>query len=276
MKFPAFEPIDLKNKFGLSDIPLDQIFPDPNQPRKYFLESALLELSESIKQYGVFQPIIVREISEKKYQIIAGERRWRASSLAGIKTIPALVKEDSDCDDSAISLVENIQREALNPIEMAQAFSKLSEEHQLSHDEIAKIVGKSRAAISNTLRLLNLADAVKSFLVNGQLEMGHARPLLMLSTDNQVIVSKKIIESNLSVRDAERLVKTLKKAPHSNSSYINPYEERVKKLEKALSDVLGCAAALKVDSSGKSKATLSFRSLEEIEKFVLQLSEFPV
>lgn len=276
MKFPAFEPIDLKNKFGLSDIPLNQIFPDPNQPRKYFLESALLELSESIQQYGVFQPIIVREISEKKYQIIAGERRWRASSLAGIKTIPALVKEDSDRDDSAISLVENIQRESLNPIEMAQAFLKLSDKHQLSHDEIAKIVGKSRAAISNTLRLLNLAETVKSYLVNGQLEMGHARPLLMLSADDQVIVSKKIIESNLSVRDAERLVKTLKKAPHSNSSYINPFEERVKKLEKALSDVLGCAAALKVNSNGKSKATLSFRSIEEIEKFVLQLSELSV
>lgn len=276
MKFPAFEPIDLKNKFGLSDIPLDQVFADPNQPRKNFSQDALLELSESIKKYGVFQPIIVRKNSENKYQIIAGERRWRASHLAGVKTIPAVVKEDSDRDDSAIALVENIQREALNPIEMAQAFSKLSDEHQLSHDEIAKIVGKSRAAVSNTLRLLNLADAVKSYLVNGQLEMGHARPLLMLSIDDQVIFSKKIIENNLSVRDAERLVKTLKKSSDRNSSYVNPFEERVKKLEKALLDVLGCDVSLKVDSNGKSKATLSFRSLDEIEKFVLQMSELSV
>lgn len=267
MKFPAFEPIDLKNKFGLSDLPIDQIFSDPNQPRKHFSQEALLELSESIKKYGVFQPIIVRSIAEKKYQIIAGERRWRASHLAGIKTIPALVKEDGDRDDSAISLVENIQREGLNPIEMAQAFSKLSDEHQLSHDEIAKMVGKSRTAISNTLRLLNLSDTVKSYLINGQLEMGHARSLLMLSSDDQLAFSKQIIEKNLSVRDTERLVQSVKRPSHPTQQK-NQFELREKQFENKLSDIFMQSVSVKIDKNEKSRVVLSFSSVSELEKFV--------
>src|SRR3990167_5549476 len=209
MKFPAFDPIDLKNKFELCDLSLDRVFPDPNQPRKNFTEESLVELSGSIKKYGVLQPIIVREVSPERYLIIAGERRWRASRIANLTIIPSIIKSDKHEDDAAISLVENIQREGLNPIELAQAYLKLSNDHNLSHDEIAKIVGKSRAAITNTMRLINLSENVKKYLVGGKLEAGHARSLLGLPYDKQEAIAQKIISENLTVRDTERTIRNL-------------------------------------------------------------------
>jgi len=178
MKFPAFEPIDLKNNvdaFSVEELYLSKITPDKNQPRKNFHEIALEELASSIKQHGVIQPIIVRQLDAESYQIIAGERRWRASRIAGLKVIPAIVKTNEAQENVAISLIENIQREELNPIELAEAFYKLNKNHELSHEAIAAMVGKSRATVTNLLRLLNLSNEVRVLLVEGQLEMGHAR-----------------------------------------------------------------------------------------------------
>lgn len=180
MKFPAFEPINLKNTFGLNEIALSFVFSDPDQPRKSFSDEALHELSDSIKKYGVIQPIIVREISNEKYLIIAGERRYRASKLAGLKSIPAIIKTEKHEDNAAISLIENIQRESLNPIELAESYQKLCNEHKLSHDELSKMIGKSRVAITNTIRLLNLSESIKKYLIEGRVEAGHARSLLSL------------------------------------------------------------------------------------------------
>lgn len=271
MKFPAFPPIDLKNKFGLVELSTDQVFSDPNQPRKYFSEPALLELSQSIQQYGVLQPIVVRKIAENHHQIIAGERRWRASKMAAVRMIPAIVKEDNERDDSAIALVENIQREALNPMETARAFSKLSEEHQLSHDEIAKMVGKSRAAVTNTLRLLNLSETVQNYLMQGQLEMGHARTLLMLPPEDQITIANKIISDQLSVRSVEKLVKNVKEPQQKEKNSLHEFQ--AKKMESALSSLIEKNVSVKIDEMGRGKITFSFLTCREMDDFFKKLED---
>lgn len=273
MKFAAFEPIDLKNKFELCDLSLDQVFPDPNQPRKNFTEESLIELSDSIKQYGVVQPIIVREISSQKYLIIAGERRWRASHLANLKVIPAIIKSDKHEDDSAISLVENIQREELNPIELAEAYLKLSKDHNLSHDEISKIVGKSRAAITNTMRLLNLSENVKKYLVDGELEAGHARSLLTLSHEKQDEIAQKIILESLTVRDSEQAIRNLQQNNGSDIKSKNPFISQAKNLEFELSILFNSKAAVKVNNSGAGHFSIHFSSIEKVKLFIEKMKE---
>lgn len=274
MKFPAFDPIDLKNKFELCDLSLDRVFPDPNQPRKNFTEESLVELSDSIKKYGVVQPIIVREISSEKYLIIAGERRWRASRIANLKIIPAIVKSDKHEDDAAISLVENIQREELNPIELAEAYSKLSDNHNLSHDEIAKIVGKSRAAITNTMRLLNLSENVKKYLVDGKLEAGHARSLLTLSHDSQEAIALKIISENLTVRDSEYVIRNFQKNNKFDSEKtINPFFTEAKNLEFELSNFFNSSATVKVNNSGAGHFLIKFSSIKKIKSILEAMKE---
>lgn len=274
MKFPAFEPIDLKNKFELFDLPLSAIFPDPNQPRKNFTDNTLIELSDSIKKYGVVQPIIVREVSPKKYLIIAGERRWRASRIAQLSTIPAIIKSGNNVDDAAISLVENIQREALNPIELAEAYLKLHREHQLSHEEISKIMGKSRAAITNTLRLLNLSDNIKNYLIVEKIEAGHARSLLTLSYAEQEIIAQKIISENLTVRDAEKVIRNLH--DHNNDSQKktpNPFFSHAKNLEAELSALFNSTVSVKIKNSGAGHFSVSFSSPKDIEALIEKIKE---
>lgn len=273
MKFPAFDPIDLKNKFELCDLSLDRVFPDSNQPRKNFTEESLVELSDSIKKYGVVQPIIVREISSEKYLIIAGERRWRASHIANLKIIPAIIKSDKYEDNAAISLVENIQREELNSIELAEAYLKLSRDHNLSHDEIAKIVGKSRAAITNTMRLLNLSENVKKYLVDGKLEAGHARSLLTLSHDRQEAIALKIISENLTVRDSEYAIRNFQKNNNIDSTVINPFSTEAKSLEFELSNFFNSSATVKVNSSGAGHFLIKFSSIKKIELLIEKMRE---
>lgn len=274
MKFPAFEPIDLKNKFELFDLPLSTIFPDPNQPRKNFTDNTLIELSDSIKKYGVVQPIIVREVSPTKYLIIAGERRWRASRIAQLSTIPAIIKSGNNVDDAAISLVENIQREALNPIELAEAYLKLHREHQLSHEEISKIMGKSRALITNTLRLLNLSDNIKNYLITEKIEAGHARSLLTLSYAEQEIIAQKIISENLTVRDAEKVIRHL----HDNNNdhqqkTQNPFFYHAKNLEAELSTLFNSKVSVKIKNSGTGHFSVYFSSPKDIEALIEKIKE---
>ncbi len=270
MKFPAFEPIDLKNNvdaFSVEEIYLSKIIPDPDQPRKNFHEVALDELASSIKQHGVIQPIIVRQLDESGcYQIIAGERRWRASQIAGLKVIPSIIQKNSEAQENvAISLIENIQREELNPIELAESFYKLNTNHELSHEAIAAMVGKSRATVTNLLRLLNLSNEVRVFLIEGQLEMGHARALLTLASEQQITLAQKIIEKKLTVRDAERLVQLCKQPKQQKAA---PFANQVDKWVGKLSRSLSSKVAVNINERGEGKVVIHFSSPDEVDWLV--------
>lgn len=268
MKFPAFEPIDLKynvDAFSVEEIYLSKITPDKNQPRKKFHETALEELACSIKQHGVIQPIIVRQFDAESYQIIAGERRWRASCIAGLKVIPAIVKTNEAQENMAVSLIENIQREELNPIELAEAFYKLNKNHELSHEAIAAMVGKSRTTVTNLLRLLNLSNEVRALLVEGQLEMGHARALLTLPAVPQRALAQKIVERSLTVRDAERLVQLRKQSKVKKTA---PYAREVSAWIRKLSRNLSSKVAVNINEKGKGKVVIYFSSPDEVDCLV--------
>jgi len=268
MKFRAFEPIDLKNSEDVSSviqIPLSQIFPDPNQPRKNFQEIALEELAKSIKQHGIIQPIILRQVERQRYQIIAGERRWRASKIAELKEIPAIIRTDKPEEDVAISLIENIQREERNSMELAKAFQRLNQDHHLSHEAIAEMVGKSRATVTNVLGLLNLAEEVQILLADNKLEMGHAITLLTLAPEQQIRYSQVIFEENMTVRDAERLVQKYKKPQDEK---ISPYSTEVNLWIKKLSNSLSSKVAIDINEKGQGKMTIHFASMAEADWLV--------
>lgn len=269
MKFPAFEPIDLKNNvdtFCVKEIFLSKISPDPNQPRKNFDGIALEELACSIKQHGVIQPIIVKQLDVEHYQIIAGERRWRASQIAGLTIIPSIIQKNSEVQENVIiSLIENIQREELNPIELAESFYKLNKNHKLSHEAIATMVGKSRATVTNLLRLLNLSKEVRVLLINGLLEMGHARALLALPPEQQIALAQKIIEKKLTVRDAERLVQ-LSKQPREKKAM--PYASEVNTWVSKLSRSLSSKVAININERGEGKVVIHFTSSDEVDRLV--------
>ena len=269
MKFSAFEPIDLKNNvdtFSVEEIYLSKITPDLNQPRKIFHEVALEELASSIKQYGIIQPIIVRQINAESYQIIAGERRWRASHIAGLKAIPAIIQKNEAQTNEAISLIENIQREELNPIELAESFYKLNKNHKLSHEAIAVMVGKSRTMVTNLLRLLNLSGEVRALLIGGQLEMGHARALLTLSPERQSVLAQRIVERKLTVRDIERLVQ-LSKQPKVKKAApcASEVDTWLKKLSRSLPSK---KVVIHTNEKGEGRVVIHFSSLNEIDFFV--------
>jgi ParB family chromosome partitioning protein len=194
-------------KTGLDEIPIEFIQPGKYQPRTYFAEESIAELSDSIKAQGVIQPIVLRPIGDDRYEIIAGERRWRAAQLAGIEKIPAVIRTVDDESALAMSLIENIQREDLNPLEEATALQRLIDDFQFTHQEVADAVGKSRSAVTNTLRLTQLALPVAEMLVAGDLEMGHARALLTLEVNEQVAVAKQVVARGLNVRQTEELVR---------------------------------------------------------------------
>ena len=273
MKFPAFEPIDLKNKndaLSVDLLTISQISPDLNQPRKNFHNDTLDELASSIKQYGVIQPIIVKQVDADNYQIVAGERRWRASRIAGLETIPALIQADKKQENIAISLIENIQREALNPIELAEAFNRLNKNHNLSHEAIATMIGKSRTSITNSLRLLNLSKEVRDLLINEKLEMGHARSLLTLPLEQQVILAQRIIENNLTVRDSERLVQRYKQPREKKST---PYAEEVNIWVEKLSHSLSSKVAVNINEKGTGKVVIHFSSPDEVDWLVKHFTD---
>lgn len=211
-KAPENEEESLKNeeRTGETLLKINQVEPNRDQPRKEFDEDALLELADSIKQYGVLQPLLVQKKNDY-YEIIAGERRWRAAKIAGIKEIPVVIKSYSEQEIVEISLIENIQRENLNPIEEAMAFKRLLEEFNLKQDEVAERVSKSRTAVTNSMRLLKLSDKVKQMIVDDMISTGHARALLAIDDEEQqYIIATKVFDEKLSVRETEKLVKSLK------------------------------------------------------------------
>ena len=224
-------------------VKISKVEPNRTQPRKQFDEDALLELSESIKQFGILQPLLVSDKGDY-YEIIAGERRWRAAKLAGLKEVPVIIKEFNDQQVVEISLIENIQRENLNPIEEAMAFKRLLEEFQLKQDEVAERVSKSRTAVTNSMRLLKLSDKVQQMIIDDMISTGHARALLAIDDpEQQYILANKIFDEKLSVRDTEKLVKSLqneKKKKKEEKEKIDPKLEAVyHDLEEQMKGILG-------------------------------------
>lgn len=254
----------------LAYLSLDQIQRGKYQPRRDMNPDALQELAESIRAQGIIQPIVVRRLADSdKYEIIAGERRWRASQLAGLSEMPVLIRDIPDETAVAMALIENIQRESLNPIEEALALQKLIDEFEMTHQQIAEAVGKSRTSITNILRLLALNEEVKAMLEGGQLEMGHARALLSLPQALQVEAAKTIISQGLSARQAETLARQLQ-APVSKAvkKSIDP---DLKRLQDSLSSRLGVRVNIESHLSGRGKIILHYSNLTEFDRLLAKL-----
>lgn len=246
-----------------------EIEPNREQPRKDFKEEALEELAESIKQFGIIQPILVQKRDEY-YEIIAGERRWRAAKKAGLKEVPVIIKDYTEKEIVEISLIENIQREDLNPIEEALAYKRLLNEYNLKQDEVAKRVSKSRAAVTNTMRLLKLSEKVQQMLVEDLISSGHARALLAIENEDlQFELAEKIHKNKLSVREIEKAIKILltpkpePKKPETNELYFI-YEEAAKKIE----DIIGTKVKVNLKGNGKGKIEVDFYSAEEFDRIL--------
>ena len=251
-------------------VKLTKVEPSREQPRKQFDADALQELAESIKRFGVLQPLLVQK-KEDYYEIIAGERRWRASKLAGLKEVPVIVKEFTEQEAVEISLIENIQREDLNPIEEAMAYKRLMEEFHLKQDAIAERVSKSRTAVTNSMRLLKLDDRVQKMLIDEMISTGHARALLALeSKDAQAEAAVKVFDEKLSVRETERLVKELlNPVQKKEEKPKNQAEELVyKNLEEKIKQIIGSKVAINRRTDNKGKIEIEYYSQEELERIV--------
>src|SRR5271169_701316 len=256
----------------LASLPVDLLQRGKYQPRADMRTESLGELADSIKARGLVQPILVRPLprpnptESQRYEIIAGERRWRAAQMAGLQEIPAVIRDVPDEDAVAMALIENIQREDLNPLEEARALLRLIEEFGLTHQAAAEAVGRSRAAVSNLLRLMELSDEVKELLESRRIEMGHARALLGLTTRRQQVeVAALVAKKGLSVRDTEALVRRLLNPPQANSHGEPPVDPDIRRLEMQLADKLGAKVAFQHRPSGKGKLVVSYNTLDELE-----------
>ncbi len=260
-------PVQAAEKDGdLKNIPVDLIQRGKYQPRTDMHEEALEELASSIRAQGVMQPIVVRPISSDKYEIIAGERRWRATQIAGLDSIPAIIKPVGDEAAIAMSLIENIQRENLNPIEEAMALKRLQDEFELTQQEVADAVGKSRATVTNLMRLIGLTIDVRRMLEHGDLEMGHARALLSLPDIQQSEAARGVVGKGLSVRQTESLVRRLiAEAGSTNSSSTKTVDPDIKNLEENLADKLGAKVMIQHTAKGKGRLVLKYNSLDELD-----------
>ena len=256
----------------INEIELDKISPNPNQPRRDFDPESLRELADSIAEIGIVQPITLRKMEDDTFQIIAGERRWRASKLAGLREIPCLIKDFDDQKVSELALVENLQRDDLNPVEEAEGYRYLLETFSLTQDEIAKKVGKSRSAVANSLRLNNLCDDVKELLRDNKLTQGHARALLTLDKGLQIEYAEKIISEDLNVRQAEALAqKSQVKKNASKPKSINPMTQKYyKDLEGSLSSRFGTKVKIS-EGSKKGKIEIEYYSKDDLERILFEL-----
>mgnify|MGYP000202264359 CR=1 FL=1 len=259
---------DAAAKSGVQVMKINEVEPNRDQPRKNFDEDALLELSDSIKQFGVLQPLLVRKRKDY-YEIIAGERRWRAAKLAGVKEVPVIVKEYTDQEILEIGLIENIQRENLNPIEEAMAFKRLLEEFNLKQDEVAERVSKSRTAVTNSMRLLKLDERVQQMIIDDMISTGHARALLAIEHEElQIDTAKTVIEKGLSVRETEKLVKNILK-PKQIRMEIPPVDKAVyDQIQDRLKEVMGTKVSINPKKNGKGKIEIEYYSSEELERLI--------
>ncbi len=249
----------------LLTLPIQDVKPGRYQPRVQMNDDALQTLAESIRMQGIIQPLVVREVGLSQYEIIAGERRWRAAQLANLTEVPVVIRSISDEAALAIGLVENIQRENLNPIEEAQGLKRLIDEFSLTHDAIARMVGRSRSSISNSLRLLSLSEVVQDMLIQKQLEMGHARALLALPVIEQIDVAKQAVVNQWSVREVERFVKNLLENLQQPEQKITKRDEDVERLRECLIHSLGINVDIKNNAKNKGKVILHFNNLDEFD-----------
>ena len=254
------------NKSGEIMVKINEVEPNREQPRKDFDEDALMELADSIKQFGILQPLLVQK-KKDYYEIIAGERRWRAAKIAGIKEVPIIVKNYTDQEIVEISLIENIQRENLNPIEEAMAYKRLLEEFDLKQDEVAERVSKSRTAVTNSMRLLKLSDRVQQMIVDDMISTGHARALLVIDDEEQqYMLANKIFDEKLSVRETEKLVKTLKNPKREVKKTIIEHTFVYENLEEQMKNIIGTKVSVNPKANGKGKIEIEYYSEEELER----------
>jgi ParB family chromosome partitioning protein len=263
---------DLSPQDGtLKPLPVDTIRSSRYQPRLNMQPEALQELADSISAQGLVQPIVVRPIDDG-YELIAGERRWRAAQIAGLHDIPAIIKSIPDQAAAAMTLIENIQREDLNPLEEAGAFKRLIDEFELTHQQVADAVGRSRAAVSNMLRLLDLGKETREYLERGELEMGHARALLALSGKAQAETAQIVVEQDLSVRETERYIKSILSDKPEPASEKPSKDPDVASLEQRLADTLGARVDILYNNRGKGKLIIRYSSLDELDGILAHIN----
>ena len=258
-----------ERKDALGTLPVDAIRPGKYQPRTKMDEAALSELAASIRAQGLMQPVLVRPVGSGSFELIAGERRWRAAQMAGLTEIPALVREVPDETALAMSLIENIQREDLNPMEEASGVQRLVDEFRMTHDQAADAIGRSRSATTNLLRLLKLTKPVQQMLLQGALEMGHARALLMLDGARQVEAANRVGARGLSVRETEALVRRLARAPASRKR--QNADRDLARLEEEVSERLGTTVEIRAGRKGKGKIVLHFSGLDHLDQLLKKL-----
>jgi len=257
---------------ALQTLALDRIQPGKYQPRMHMDDAALDELSASIREHGVMQPILVRPLDGGRFEIVAGERRWRAAKRAGLESVPALVKPVPDQSALALALIENIQREDLNPLEQANGIHRLISEFGLTHDAAAKAVGRSRSAVTNLLRLRELAKPVQSYLMNGQLDMGHARALLALPTAQQAGAASRVVAQRLSVRETEKLVHQLAHPDRRGGRrHGRASDPDLARLEETLAETLGAKVTIDARAGGAGKLTIAYSTLEQLDGILARL-----
>ena len=258
-----------KDTKAILDLNIKSIKPNEYQPRRVFRDEALNDLVASIREKGVIQPVIVRQSSDSKYELIAGERRWRASKLAGLTHIPAIVKDVAPVESLELALIENIQREDLNPLETAEAFQRLIDDFSLTHDDLSKKVGKDRATVSNYIRILKLPSEIKKLIAGGSLTIGHAKALLQIENQRmQIDIAKKIVQSGLSVREVERLSKKLTGSGDSRSKQKPSKDPQVASLEEKLIHSLGTKVHLLHKSNNRGKIEIEYYSLDELDRLL--------
>ena len=262
-------------KSGEIMVMINEVEPNRDQPRKDFDEDALMELADSIRQFGILQPLLVQK-KKNYYEIIAGERRWRAAKLAGIKEVPIIVKDYTDQEIVEISLIENIQRENLNPIEEAMAFKRLLQEFQLKQDEVAERVSKSRTAVTNSMRLLKLSPRVQQMIIDDMISTGHARALLAIDDEEQqFILANKIFDEKLSVRETEKLVKALKNPKKEVKKEKPEHTFIYENIEEQIKNIMGTKVSVNQKANGKGKIEIEYYSEEELERIYDLLMTIP-
>jgi ParB family chromosome partitioning protein len=249
---------------GVNEIAIEDLSPSQYQPRKKMYKSTLEELAQSIKEQGVIQPLVVRRQASGRFEIVVGERRWRAAQMAGLPKVPAIVRDLNNDETAKIALIENLQREDLNALDQARGLQRLQHEFNLSQEALGKAVGKSRSAVTNLLRLLNLVPEVQTLLEEGKIEMGHARALLSSDPTKQLGLAQEVIKRSLSVRQTEALVGGQKQVRPTNKSS-STKDPNTKKLERDLSDTLGAEVLIKHNKKGKGSLTINFENLDVLQ-----------
>lgn len=259
------------NADALTTLKVGQLQPGKYQPRTHMDQESLASLAESIKAQGIMQPILVRSLAEDQYEIIAGERRWRASQLAGLTEVPVLIRDIPDEAALAMALIENIQRENLNPLEEAQGIKRLIDEFSMTHQLAAEAVGRSRAAVTNLLRLLNLLPTVQNMLMQGEIDMGHARALLSLEGAKQVMAAEQVAAKQLSVREAEQLVKRLSAEVKKPAKKV-AQDRDVLRLQENLAEQLGAAVQIQTGRGGAGTLKIRYANLDQLDDIIAKLS----